>query len=122
LIKYLGKIGKKRQHIHISSSELISFKVAVNQAAQIYGLTPSTAALRVVNIISDHNKKGQLKHELYELGLQRYAINEFCSNRSQVITALANLHSHGITEDRLIQLNNILENNGYKTSSYPSTK
>jgi hypothetical protein len=31
--------------LHIGSGELISFKVAVNEAAQIYGLTPSAAAL-----------------------------------------------------------------------------
>src|SRR5919199_3900380 len=44
--------------LHISSSELISFKVAVNVAAKMYGITPSTAALRVINIISNYNKKG----------------------------------------------------------------
>ena len=49
--------------LHISSSELISFKVAVNEAAVTYRLTPSAAALCIVNIISDHNKIGQLKQE-----------------------------------------------------------
>jgi hypothetical protein len=44
--------------MHIDRSELISFKIAINEAAQIYGLTPSAAALRVINVISDHNKKG----------------------------------------------------------------
>ncbi len=38
--------------MRIGSSELISFRVAVNVAAQIYGSTPSAAALRVINIIS----------------------------------------------------------------------
>jgi uncharacterized protein (UPF0335 family) len=98
--------------LHISSSELISFKVAVNEAAQIYGLTPSAAALRVINVVSDYNKKGQLEHELYNLSLQKYAINEFFSSHSQAIRALASLQSQGITEDRLIQLYSILENNG----------
>jgi hypothetical protein len=68
--------------MHIDRSELISFKVAVNEAAQIYGLTPSAAALRVINVVSDYNKKGQLEHELSKLGLQKYAINEFYSSRS----------------------------------------
>ena len=36
------------------------------------------------------------------------------ASRSQVINALMNLRGHGITEDRLLQLNNmLLENNGY---------
>jgi hypothetical protein len=93
---------------------LISFKIAVNEAAETYGLSSSAAALHVINVILDYNKKGQLKHELCELNLQKYAINRFCSSRSQVINALMNLRSHGMTEDRLIQLNNFLENNGYK--------
>ena len=108
--------------LHIDKSELISFKVAVNEAAETYGLSPSVAALRVINVISDYNKKGHLKHELRELNLQKYAINEFCSSHSLVINALANLRSHGITEDQLIQLNNFLKNTEYKASNYAHTK
>jgi hypothetical protein len=55
-----------------------------------------------------------MERELFELSLQKYAINEFLSSHSQAIRALASLRSNGITEDRLIQLNGILENNGYK--------
>ncbi len=36
--------------LHISKSELISFKVAVNVAAQIYGFTHSAADLRVITL------------------------------------------------------------------------
>ena len=107
--------------LHIGSSELISFKVAVNEAVETYGLTPSAAALRVINIISDYNKKGQLEHELSKLSLQKYAINEFCSSHSQVINALANLRSHGITEQQIISLNNFLTNNEYNIYSMRST-
>ena len=49
----------------------------MNEAAETYRLTPSAAALRAINVISDYNKKGQLEHELRELNLQKYAINEF---------------------------------------------
>ncbi|MFL6394968.1 MAG: hypothetical protein ACJ708_09990 [Nitrososphaeraceae archaeon] len=64
-----------------------TFKIAVNEAAETYGFTPSAAALHVINVIKDYNKRGQLKHELSELNFQKYAINEFCSSRSQVINA-----------------------------------
>src|SRR5215212_10853955 len=77
--------------LHIGKNELISFKVAVNETAETYGLTPSSAALDVINLIIDHNKKGQLKREVYELNVQKYAIDRFCSSRSQVIMALMNL-------------------------------
>jgi hypothetical protein len=52
----------------------------------------------VINIIKGYDK-GQLAHELSELSLQKYAVNEFCSSHSQVIMALMNLRSYGITEN-----------------------
>jgi hypothetical protein len=84
-------------------NELISFKVAINETAQTYGLTPSSAALDVINLIS----------ELSEMSLQKYAIDRFCSSRSQVIMTLMNLRSHGVLEDRILYLNDLLEKNGY---------
>jgi hypothetical protein len=50
--------------MHIGKNELISFKIAISEAAETYGLTVSSAALDVINLIKDHNKKGQLKREL----------------------------------------------------------
>jgi hypothetical protein len=93
---------------------LISFKVAINETAETYGLTPSSAALDVINLIIDHNKKGQLKRELSEMSLQKYAIERFCSNRIQGIMALMNLQSLGISEEQILQVNNFLEKNGYE--------
>ena len=95
-------------------SELISFKIAVNEAAELYGFPRSTAAVYVLNNLRDYNKKGQLKKELSALYLQKYTIEQSCSSQSQALITLANLKSHGITEDRLLQLNNFLDNNGYK--------
>ena len=108
--------------LHIGKSELISFKIAINEAAETYGLSPSAAALDVINLIKDYNERGQLKKELSDLNFQKYAISQFCSRRSQVIMALMNLRNSGITEDQIISLNNFLESNGYKASSYTSTK
>jgi hypothetical protein len=100
--------------MNIGKNELVSFKIAVNEAIETYSFTPSAAALHVINVIQDYNKKGQLKRELSELNFQKYAINRFCSSRNQVLMALMNPRSHGITEDRILELNNFLENNGYK--------
>jgi hypothetical protein len=108
--------------LHIRKNELISFKVAVNETVQTYGITHSAAALDVINLIIDHNKKGQLKRELSELSFQKYAIDRFCSSRSEIIMALMNLKNHGITEERIMLLNNFLESNGCQTTGYTSTK
>jgi hypothetical protein len=80
----------------------------------------STAAVYVLNNLRDYNKKDLLKRELTSLHLQKYAVEEFCSRHSQLIMAITNLKSHGITEDRILQLNNYLESNGYKDTKYNS--
>jgi hypothetical protein len=95
--------------MQIGKSELISFKIAINEAIDTYGLTPSAAVLHVINIIKDYNKRGQLKHELYELNLQKYAISQFCSGHRDAIMALIKLQSHGITEDQILSYINGLE-------------
>jgi hypothetical protein len=99
--------------LHIRKNELISFKAAVNEIAETYGITHSTAALDVINLTIDHNKKGQLKRELSELSFQKYAMDRFCSSCSEVIMALTNLRNNGITQDRILYLNDLLEKNGY---------
>jgi hypothetical protein len=104
----------------ISKNELISFKIAVSEAAETYGLTASTAALDVISLIQDHSKKGQLKKELSSLCLQKYALDEACSRQSQPLITLAKLKSYGLTDDRIIQLNNFLENNTY-TNTKPNS-
>jgi hypothetical protein len=95
--------------MHIGRSELISFKIAVNEASELYGFPPSTAAFHIINDIMDYNQRGRLKQELSALTFQKYAINEFCSRHSKDIKALLKLQSHGITQEQIISLNNFLE-------------
>jgi hypothetical protein len=52
--------------------------------------------------------------ELSALYLRKFTINEVCSRQSQSLVNLAKLKSYGLTEDRILQLNNFLENNGYR--------
>jgi hypothetical protein len=120
LIKYkeIIPLAELVHTMNISGRELISFKAALNEAAETYGLTHSSAALDVINLIIDHNKKGQLKRELSELSFLKYTFDRFCSSCNQVIMALMNLKNHGITEEQIISLNNFLKSYGYKTSSY----
>jgi hypothetical protein len=100
--------------LHIGRSELISFKVAVNEAAQQYGFPASTAAFHVLNNIRDYNKIGGLKKELNNLLTQVFIVKEVCFRHNKSMMAMLNLQSRGITEVRILQLNNLLENNGYR--------
>jgi hypothetical protein len=98
--------------LHIGKNELISFKIAVCEAAELYGFPRSTAAVYVLNNLREYNKKGQLQKELSALHLQKYALDQACSSQSQSLINLAKLKSYGLTEDRILELNSFLENNG----------
>ena len=41
---------------------------------------------------------------------------------NQALITLANLQRRGITEDRLFQMNYLIEQNGYKPSGYANTE
>jgi hypothetical protein len=83
-------------------------------AANYYKLPYVSAAMRLIEDIKICNKINGLKHELDRLSLQKYTLDQACSNQCQSLIALSKLKSYGLTEDRLLQLNNFLENNGYK--------
>jgi hypothetical protein len=111
--------------MHIGKNELISFKIAVNEAAALYGYPRSTAAVYVLNNLRDYNRKGQLKKELSALCLQKYMLDQACERQSQDLITLANLKSYGLTKDRILELDNFLDNNGYKNTrpnTYASIK
>ena len=92
----------------------MALKVGINQAAKHYNLPPLAATLRLIDDIKKYNKINGLKQELSTLYLQKYTLDEAYSRQSQSLIALANLKSYGLTEDRILQLSNFLEDNGYK--------
>jgi len=106
----------------IGINELLALEIGIKEAAKYYNLPYVSAAMRLIDDIKAYNKINGLRREMDRLSLQKYALDQACSNQSQSFIALAKLKSYGLTEDRLLQLNNILENNGYKASSYGSTK
>ena len=80
--------------------------------------------MQLTEDIKKYNKINGLKKEIDALSLQKYALDEACLNQSESLITLANLKSYGPTEDRLLELNNFLENNEYKDmklNSYTST-
>jgi hypothetical protein len=97
----------------IGIDELLALKVGVYQATKHYNLPPLTATLQLIDDIR-YNKINGLKEELSALYLRKFVINEACSSQSESLVTLAKLKSHGITEDRILQLNDFFGNNGYK--------
>ncbi len=105
----------------IGIDELLALEIAIKEAAKYYNLPYVSAAMRLIDDIKTLNKINGLKRELDRLSLQKYAIDQVCSHQGQSLIALAKLKSHGITEARILELNNFLDNNRYKTSNYTST-
>ena len=51
--------------------------------------------------------------------------DQVCSSQRQSLINLAKLKSHGVTKDRIVELNNFLESNGHKdtrSNTYASIK
>ena len=109
----------------IGINEILAFKIGVKEAAKHYNLPFIGATMRLIEDIKRYNKIDGLKKELSTLYLQKFAINEACSSQSEAIVSLAKLKSHGVSEDRLLQLNNFQENIEYKDTrpnTYASIK
>ena len=107
-------LAQKMVAMNIDIKQLLLFDTAVNQIAKQYNLPLSVAALRLFNDIRDYNKIRGLKKELDKLLTQVFAIKECCFRQNKSIMAMLNLQSRGISEERILYLNNLLENNGYQ--------
>jgi uncharacterized protein (UPF0335 family) len=100
----------------IGTADLLALKVGINQAAKHYNLPPLAATLQLIEDIKKYNKINGLKEELSALYLQKYTIEQACSRQSQPLIAIAKLKSCGLTEDRILQLSNFLEDNAFKVA------
>jgi hypothetical protein len=54
-----------------------------------------------------------MKKEVSRLSQQVFFVNGVWANQNKAMMAMLNLQSRGITEERILQLNSFLENNGY---------
>jgi hypothetical protein len=106
----------------IGIEELLALKVGIIQAAKYYNLPPLAATLRLIDDIIEYNKINGLRKEISALYLQKYTIEQAYSRKSQPLGALATLKSYGLTEERILQLSNFVEDNAFKVSGYTSKR
>jgi DNA repair ATPase RecN len=112
--KEIVPLAKKIVAMNIGIKELLVFDNAVNQIAKKYNLPTSVAASRLLNEIRDYDKIAGMKSEISRLSQELIVVDGICTNRNKAMRAVLNLQSRGITEDRILQLNNFLEKNGYE--------
>jgi hypothetical protein len=101
----------------IGIQELIGLEIGIKEAAKAYNMSFCNSTLRLIDDIKSYNQINGLGRELDRLSLQKYALDQACSAQSQSLIALAKLKNYGLTEDKILQLNKFLENNGYKARS-----
>jgi hypothetical protein len=104
----------------IGIQELIGLEIGIKEAAKAYNMSFCDATLHLIDDIKTYNKINGVKRELDRLSLQKYALDQACLRQSQSLINLAKLQTYGLTEDRILQLNNLLENNSL--NSYTSIK
>jgi hypothetical protein len=96
--------------LQIGVEDLIAFKIGINQAAKYYDIPFVSATLRLIEDIKKYNKINDLQKKLSALYLQKLTLDQACSQQSQSLVNLAKLKSYGLTEERILQLNDLLEN------------
>ncbi len=62
--------------LQIGVEDLIAFKIAINQAAKYYDLSPLASTLRLIDDIKKYNKIDGLKKELSSLYMQKYTVDQ----------------------------------------------
>ncbi|MFZ0896288.1 MAG: hypothetical protein WAZ77_17450 [Candidatus Nitrosopolaris sp.] len=85
----------------IDIDKLLVFSVAVDEKAEIYNMSISASAYRVIEEIENYNIVGGLNKEISRLAVQIYTMNQICAPRNKAITSLLKLQNYGITDDEI---------------------
>jgi uncharacterized membrane protein len=89
----------------IDIDKLLVFSVAVDEKAEIFNMSISAAAYRVIEDIENYNRVGGLKKEISRLATEIYTMNQICATRNKAIASLLKLQSiTGITDDELLNV------------------
>jgi hypothetical protein len=88
----------------IDMDKLLVFSVAVDEKAEIYNMSISAAAYRVIEDIENYNRVGGLKKEISRLATEIYTMNEICAPRNKAITSLLKLQNYGITDIEILNV------------------
>jgi len=88
----------------IGIDKLQVFGVAVDEKAEIYNMSISAAAYRVIEDIENYNRVGGLKKEISRLAMEIYTMNQICAPRNKAITSLLKLQSYGISDQEVLNV------------------
>jgi hypothetical protein len=70
----------------------------------------------------DYNNIGGLKKELEKLFTQVFAVKQLCFSQNKSMMAMLNLQNRGITEDRILYINNLLKSKRWNMDTKPNSR
>ena len=104
-------LAEQISRLPIGIGELLAFHTAVSETAEMNNLSMESAAYRVIEDIQYYNKLGGIKKQLSDVSTKVFVMNQFLARQNKAVMALFNLQSHGVTENQILYLHNILQKN-----------
>jgi hypothetical protein len=104
-------LAEQISRLPIGLGELLAFHTAVSETAEMNNLSMDSAAYRVIEDIQYYNKLGGIKKQLSDVSTKVFVMNQFLARQNKAVMALFNLQSHGVTENQILYLHNILQKN-----------
>jgi hypothetical protein len=104
-------LAEQISRLPIGIGELLAFHTAVSETAEMNNLSMESAAYRVIEDIQYYNKLGGIKKQLSEASTKVFMMNQFLGRQNKAVMSLFNLQSHGVTENQILYLHNILQKN-----------
>ena len=104
-------LAEQISRLPIGLGELLAFHTAVSETAEMNNLSMESAAYRVIEDIQYYNKLGGIKKQLSDVSTKVFVMNQFLARQNKAVMALFNLQSHGVTENQILYLHNILQKN-----------
>lgn len=86
----------------IGFSELVAFHTAVIKRSDSANIPMESVAYRVMEEIENYDRMMGLQNEISKLLIQKYTIEQFCTERKRAITSLINLQSFDVTDEEIL--------------------
>jgi hypothetical protein len=114
----------------VGINEVITFKLAVDDKADMESISRGAAAYKVIEELRDYSQLGGLKKEQNRLQQQIFMLNVIMTTREQALVSLMRLQALGVTDmeiknmARLMDFDSILslkeKNNGNTNNGWPT--
>jgi hypothetical protein len=94
--------------LRIGFSELVAFHTAVMKRADSGNIPMESAAYRVMEEIENYQRIMDLREVISNLLVQKYTIEQFCTERKRAILSLINLQSFDVKDEEILNIHEFM--------------